>query len=49
MVEYLWQRGGVVARSVQWPPGIRFSTAFFVSEEEIDRAAALVGELVAQP
>ena len=49
VVEYLWQRGGVVARSVQWPPGIRFSTAFFVSEEEIDRAAALVGELVAQP
>jgi L-cysteine/cystine lyase len=49
VVEYLWQRDAVVARSVQWPPGIRFSTAFFVSEEEVDRAVALVAELVAQP
>lgn len=49
VVESLWERGRVVARPVEWPPGVRFSTAFFNTEGEIDQAVALVGDLAAHP
>ena len=42
MVEYLWQAGCRVARSVAFPPGVRLSSAFFNTEEEMDRIAAVV-------
>ena len=42
VVEYLWQQAAVVARSVAFPPGVRISSAFFNTEEEMDRIAAVV-------
>lgn len=43
--EALWQRYRIVARSVNEPPGVRFSVHCFNTEEEMDRTAEAVGEL----
>ena len=48
VVNALWEQDKVVARSVQWPPGVRLATTFFITEDEIDRVCALVGELAAR-
>lgn len=48
VVEQLWERAKVVTRSVQWPPGVRLSTAFFITEEEIDQVCAVVGEMASR-
>jgi L-cysteine/cystine lyase len=48
VVEQLWERAKVVTRSVQWPPGVRLSTAFFITEDEIDQVCAVVGEMAGQ-
>ncbi|MBI4297584.1 MAG: aminotransferase class V-fold PLP-dependent enzyme [Chloroflexi bacterium] len=37
VVDYLWQRCQAVARTVAYPAGVRFSTAFFNTEEEIGK------------
>lgn len=41
----LWERSRIVARAVGYPAGIRFSTAHFNLEEDIDRAAEAVRAL----
>ncbi len=43
--EALWESSRVVARAVGYPPAIRFSTAHFNLEEDIDRAAEAVRDL----
>ena len=48
VVDALWEQGKVVARSVQWPPGVRLATTFFITEDEIDQVCALVSELAGQ-
>lgn len=42
----LWERHNIVNRSVAYPAGIRMSLDFFNTEEEVDRAAAAVTELL---
>jgi selenocysteine lyase/cysteine desulfurase len=49
VVEYLWQQAAVVARSVAFPPGVRLSSAFFNTEEEMDRIAAVVARFADLP
>ena len=45
LAEELWRRYGIAGRRVGNPAGVRLCTAFFNTEEEIDRAAAAVGAL----
>lgn len=42
VVDWLWERERAVARTVAFPAGVRLSTAFFNTEEEIER---VVGSL----
>ena len=44
-VQHLWERGRVVCRSVPRPEGVRLSTAFFNTEEELEVLADLVGAM----
>ena len=46
--EALWENSRVVARAVAYPPGVRFSTAHFNLDEDIDRAAEAVRDLAKQ-
>ena len=43
--EALWERSRIVARAVGYPAAVRFSTAHFNHEEDIDRAAEAVRAL----
>ncbi|MFC1935524.1 aminotransferase class V-fold PLP-dependent enzyme [Chloroflexota bacterium] len=45
VVEALWSRG-IAARQVSNPEGVRLCTAFFNTEEEIQRVAEALGEIV---
>ncbi|MBM2826305.1 MAG: Aminotran 5 protein [Dehalococcoidia bacterium] len=45
LVEALWNRYKIVARSVNEPPGVRFSVHFFNTEEELDKTAQAVKDL----
>ena len=45
VVRQLWERGRVVARWIDHPPGVRLTTALFNTEEELETVAALVGEM----
>lgn len=48
LVERLWDRWRIVARAVGYPAGVRFSTAAFNTEEEVDRVAQAVAELASE-
>ncbi len=45
LTEALWESSRVVARAVGYPAAVRFSTAHFNTEEDIDRAAEAVHAL----
>ena len=45
LTEALWERSRIVARAVGYPAAVRFSTAHFNLEEDIDRAAEAVRAL----
>lgn len=42
VVQRLWSEERIAARAVRHPSAVRFCTAFFNTEEEVDRAAAAV-------
>ncbi|MBI4338681.1 MAG: aminotransferase class V-fold PLP-dependent enzyme [Chloroflexi bacterium] len=44
VVEMLWGRG-IAARQVPTPPAVRLCTAFFNTEEEVERVGAVLAEL----
>jgi len=44
-VETLWDRHRIAPRAVPFPPGVRFSTAAFNSEQDVERVVAAVAEL----
>ncbi len=47
LVDMLWEREKVVARSVGYPsPGVRFSVDFFNTEEELDKVIEIIRTLV---
>lgn len=41
----LWERHRIAARAVVYPPGVRFSTAPFNDECDVDRAVEAMAEL----
>ena len=43
LVERLWEQNSVVFRAVRNPDGVRFSFAWFNTEEEVDRVTEAVG------
>jgi selenocysteine lyase/cysteine desulfurase len=49
VVDALWERYRVAVRAVNEPPGIRFSTAHFNTEEEVDRALEALRTVAAEP
>ncbi len=44
-VEALWETHRIVARHVAHPPGVRFCTAAFNNESDVERAVAAIAEL----
>ena len=48
MVEALERRFRIVARVVRNPAGVRFSTAYFNTEEEVNRVAGALGEMAGE-
>ena len=49
LVDALWTRYRIAARSVRVPPAVRFSTACFNTEEEVDGAVNALMELAHTP
>ncbi len=47
LVALLQQRFGIVARDMRYPEGVRFTTAYFNTEEEIEHVAVTLTELAA--
>ena len=45
IVDHLWENHNVVARTVSYPKGVRFSTCYFNTEEDLRIAAGAVREL----
>lgn len=47
LVALLEERFGIVARDLRYPEGVRFTTAYFNTEDEIERVVAVLTELTA--